>query len=324
MMNKKRFVMGFLSMIIFLVAVASIAIYRSRDTEIEMAVIIKSTTSAFWQEFMNGIQAGTVEYDVDYYCDAPDSEENIQSQLDLMRKAIDSKVDVMVVSAISADEAVPLIEEAKNNGIYVIIVDSGVNTEDIDVQISTDNVDSGRQLAEQVEGIDEDMKYVGIINFNASGANGQEREMGFRENLEDADDVDIVDCVNVASNVSESKEATLKMLEEHPEINTIVTLNEWTTLGVGYAVEEVEGGEDIHVYGFDSNTLCLDMLEKGYIDGLIVQNPYAMGYLAIENAYNLCKNRKVSEQVIYTSTELVTRENMYDDEIQKMIFSVQN
>jgi ribose transport system substrate-binding protein len=273
---------------------------------------------------MNGLQAGTAEYNIDYYCEAPDSEENSSGQLALIKSAIDNDVDVLVVSAISASDASSLIEEAKSKGIYVVIVDSGVDTSKIDVQISTDNVEAGRKLAQEVINIDEEKKYIGIINFDADAANGQEREQGFTDELADVDNVYIVDSVNVASNVSESKAATKKMLAEHPEINVVVTLNEWTTLGVGYAMEEIAGAKNIYVYGFDSNTLCLDMLEKGYIDGLMVQNPYAMGYLAMENAYKLCKNKNVSEKLIYTGAELITRDNMYDTDMQKIIFPIKN
>lgn len=323
-MEKKKILAGAVSVIVLVIVIASIVIYRSRETEITMAVIVKSTSSAFWQDFMNGLQAGTAEYNIDYYCEAPDSEENSSGQLALIKSAIDNDVDVLVVSAISASDASSLIEEAKSKGIYVVIVDSGVDTSKIDVQISTDNVEAGRKLAQEVINIDEENKYVGIINFDADAANGQEREQGFTDELADVDNVYIVDSVNVASNVSESKAATKKMLAEHPEINVVVTLNEWTTLGVGYAMEEIAGAEKIYVYGFDSNTLCLDMLEKGYIDGLMVQNPYAMGYLAMENAYKLCKNKNVSEKLIYTGAELITRDNMYDTDMQKIIFPIKN
>lgn len=323
-MEKKKILAGAVSVIVLVIVIASIVIYRSRETEITMAVIVKSTSSAFWQDFMNGLQAGTAEYNIDYYCEAPDSEENSSGQLALIKSAIDNDVDVLVVSAISASDASSLIEEAKSKGIYVVIVDSGVDTSKIDVQISTDNVEAGRKLAQEVINIDEENKYVGIINFDADAANGQEREQGFTDELDGVDNVSIVDSVNVASNVSESKAATKKMLAEHPEINVVVTLNEWTTLGVGYAMEEIAGAENIYVYGFDSNTLCLDMLEKGYLDGLMVQNPYAMGYLAMENAYKLCKNKNVSEKLIYTGAELITRDNMYDTDMQKIIFPIKN
>ncbi|MHB8061162.1 MAG: substrate-binding domain-containing protein, partial [Ruminiclostridium sp.] len=65
-------------------------------------------------------------------------------------------------------------------------------------------------------------------------------------------------------------------------------------------------------------------LEKGNIDALIVQNPFAIGYLGIENAYNLIRKNKKPESVIYTDTTLITRENMFDEANQKILFPIES
>ena len=109
------------------------------------------------------------------------------------------------------------------------------------------------------------------------------------------------------------------MLQEHPEINVIATFNEWTTLGVGYAIQELNKQDHIQVIGFDNNIVSIGMLETGEMDGLIVQNPYAMGYIGVETAYNLIKGNKTEKQV-YTDTTFVTKDNMYDAETQKILF----
>ena len=62
------------------------------------------------------------------------------------------------------------------------------------------------------------------------------------------------------------------------------------------------------------------MLETGEVDALIVQNPYAMGYLGVEYAWMLLKGEKVKETHIDTTTTLITRENMYNPENQKVLF----
>ena len=93
----------------------------------------------------------------------------------------------------------------------------------------------------------------------------------------------IVESVNARSTIDSAKSATLRMLEEHPEINVLVTFNEWTSLGVGYAIQELEAGDRIRVVAFDSNVISVDMLESGEVDALIVQNPYAMGYIGVES-----------------------------------------
>ena len=56
-------------------------------------------------------------------------------------------------------------------------------------------------------------------------------------------------------------------------------------------------------------------------DALIVQNPYAMGYLGIEQINTLLNGQKPEKKETATSSILVTRENMYDDKSQKALFS---
>ena len=87
------------------------------------------------------------------------------------------------------------------------------------------------------------------------------------------------------------------MLKENSNIDAIVTFNEWTTLGVGDAVKEIGQQTDIAVVGFDNHIAAIEMLEAGTIDALIVQNPFAMGYLGVKSAWELSTgNRGASEK----------------------------
>ncbi len=168
-------------------------------------------------------------------------------------------------------------------------------------------------------GREENLK-VGIINFDKNSENGQQREKGFRDDVADNDRVTIVSSVNVNSTTKEAKAATVKMLKENPQINIIVTFNEWTSLGVGYAVQELNLADEVRVVAFDSNVISVGMLETGEVDALIVQNPYAMGYLGVEYAWMLINGEKLKETDIDTTTTLITRENMYDPDNQKVLF----
>ena len=77
----------------------------------------------------------------------------------------------------------------------------------------------------------------------------------------------------------------------------------------------------IRLVAFDSNVVSVDMLETGEVDALVVQNPYAIGYLGVETAYRLLNGQKIPSPEIDTSTMLVTRENMYTEESQRILFS---
>ena len=92
------------------------------------------------------------------------------------------------------------------------------------------------------------------------------------------------------------------------------------TLGIGEAVKNLKMSKKIYTVGFDTNTVSVGMLETGEINALIVQNPFAIGYLGVMNAAKLISGEKCdSEQ--YTAVTAVTRKNMFDSDVQKLLFN---
>ena len=79
--------------------------------------------------------------------------------------------------------------------------------------------------------------------------------------------------------------------------------------------------ERVHVVGFDNNVVSVGMLESGEIDTLIVQNPFAMGYLCMTNAAMLLGNKPILEPEITTEIRAIRRDNMYSEENQRFLFS---
>ena len=122
-------------------------------------------------------------------------------------------------------------------------------------------------------------------------------------------------------NAASAHSDALRMLQQHPEINVLVAFNEATAVGAVQAVQEMERVDDLWLVAFDSNVVSVGMVETGEVDALIVQNPYAMGYLGVETAANLINGQTGGPSVIDTATTIVTRENMYERESQKILFS---
>ena len=74
--------------------------------------------------------------------------------------------------------------------------------------------------------------------------------------------------------------------------------------------------------GFDTNTTCIELMRTGVVTALIAQNPYAMGYLGIETAYKVLEGDAFdSEEIIDTATTIITKDNMFSAENQRVMFS---
>ena len=293
----------------------------AENTKPYVAFITKSTTSAYWKSTYAGANAASTAYNLEISFDGPENEEDYETQNELIREAVAKGAKAIVFSAVDYNGNAEAINEAAAAGVKIVVIDSAVNSDCVMCSIGTDNYQAGIMVAEAVLSKTEKALNIGIVNFDENSENGQQREKGFRDGVANDSRVKIVDAINVISTTEEAKEGTIQMLNEHPEINVIVTFNEWTSLGVGYAVKELALAEKTHVVAFDSNVVSVGMLETGEVDALIVQNPYAMGYLGVEYANALINGNKLKEQDVVTATTLVTKENMFEPECQRVLFA---
>lgn len=287
----------------------------------KVTLIAKSTESAFWRSVFSGASAAATEYHMELITEGPGNEEDYQTQNQMIEKAVAEGTDAIVFSAIDFEENAAAINKAAKQGVEIIVIDSDVNSKNVECRIGTDNYKAGQMAGRAAVSGTQPNLYIGVVNFDEITENGQSREKGMCEIIKKDGRAVVVDTVNAKSTIESAKDETKKMLERHPEINVLVTFNEWTSLGVGYAIRELGAGDRIDVIAFDSNVVSVDMLETGEVDALIVQNPYAMGYLGVENAYKILNGYEIEEAEINTASRLVTKENMYSEECQRILFT---
>ena len=74
------------------------------------------------------------------------------------------------------------------------------------------------------------------------------------------------------------------------------------------------------VIGFDANDDGMQDLKDGKVNGLIVQNPFGMGYATVVAAARASLNMG-NEAVVNTGYTWVTKKNLKTDEVQKILYS---
>lgn len=285
-----------------------------------IALVTKSTTSAFWHSVKAGAGAAAAEYNLDFTFEGPEKEEDYETQNRMIREAVERGAEALVISAVDYNANAKAVDQAAKKGLQIVVIDSDVNSSGVVSRIGTNNDAAGEMAARALLDGEEEVLHVGIVNYDVNSANGQQREEGFRRVIQESPRVADITTINVISTTEDARIGTEKLLKEHPEINAIVTFNEWTSLGVGWAIRGQGLADATRVVAFDSNVVNVGMLETGEVDALIVQNPYAMGYLGVEAAYRLLNGQKVTA-VTDTDTVVVTRENMYDEACQRILFT---
>ena len=287
-----------------------------------VALVAKSTQTEFWLSVFAGAEAAATEYNLKLTITGPETEEDYEAQNRMVADAVAAGAEALVFSAIDYENNASAIDDAARAGVKIVAIDSSVASEMVSTYIGTDNYAAGRMAAqaalERVEG----ELTVGIVNYDISSANGQEREHGAVDLLQESGRAEVAAVINTLAEAGQAKEDTEAMLAEHPEINVLLAFNEPTSVGAAEAVSALGLSESVFLVGFDSNVVTVDGLQEGSVDALVVQNPYAMGYLGVESAYKLLTGQDSGlAKTVDTSTQVVDRENMFSMDSQKALFA---
>lgn len=287
-----------------------------------VALVAKSTQTEFWLSVFAGAEAAATEYNLKLTITGPETEEDYEAQNRMVADAVAAGAEALVFSAIDYENNASAIDDAARAGVKIVAIDSSVASEMVSTYIGTDNYAAGRMAAqaalERVEG----ELTVGIVNYDISSANGQEREHGAVDLLQESGRAEVAAVINTLAEAGQAKEDTEAMLAEHPEINVLLAFNEPTSVGAAEAVSALGLSESVFLVGFDSNVVTVDGLQEGSVDALVVQNPYAMGYLGVESAYKLLAGQgDYLEKTVDTSTQVVDRENIFTMDSQKALFA---
>ena len=287
-----------------------------------VALVVKSTQSEFFRSVFAGAEAAAAEYNLELTIAGPETEEDYEAQNQLIAQAVEAGAEAIVFSAIDHEENAAAIDAAAQAGVQIVTIDSGVGSDQVSTYIGTNNYAAGQMAAHAILERVSGPLYVGVVNYDVSTAKGQERERGAADAFAASGRAQITAVVNTLTEAGQAQEDTVALLTAHPEINVLLALNEPTSVGAARAVEELGLSEEVFFVGFDSNVVTVDGLQDGSVDALVVQNPYAMGYLGVESAYQLLTGQGGSlAETVDTSTQVVDRSNLFTLDSQKALFS---
>lgn len=319
MKRNKAILLSGILLLSLLFSCASTAQTPSQHT---VTLIAKSTETEFWLSVFAGAEAAATEYNMKLTIVGPETEEDYETQNQMAADTVEAGTEALIFSAIHYDKNAQAIDAAAQSGVKIVAIDSNVASDAVSTYIGTDNYAAGKMAAQAaLERVDGDFK-VGIINYDISSFNGQERERGAVDALNASGRAEIISVINTLAEAQQAQADTVKLLEEHPEINVLLAFNEPTSVGAAMAIQQLKCEDSIFLVGFDSNVASVDGLQDGSVDALIVQNPYAMGYLGVESAYKLLNGQGGElAEIVDTSTQIVDRENLFSIDSQKALFA---
>ena len=272
----------------------------------------------FWTAMIEGAQMAALDNDAELIIMSPRLETEIDVQNQMIEDAIAMQPSAIVLAPCDYTKTTAYAQKVVDAGIKLLILDSTMDKDFGCTVVATDNVEAGRKMGEYMKDHLNEDSVIGIVGHVKGASTATDREKGIREAI-GAYENQIVDVVFCNSSYSTAIEVTEQMLAEHPDINVIFGLNEYSAVGAARAIKKLGLAGKVHMIGFDSSLEEVSMMEEGVIDAIVVQKALNMGYLGVTIAYQESLSSEIQDDVDSGSV-LITKDTIYTEENQKLLF----
>ena len=298
----------------------------SDDDGLRVAMIPKGTSHVFWKSVHAGAvkaqreleAAGTV---VDLVWKGPLKEDDRSAQISVVENFMSQQVDGIALAPLDDVALIAPVERATRSGVPVVIFDSGLNSDQIVSFVATDNFRGGQRAGEYLGTLLEGKGKVILLRYMEGSASTQKREAGFLDAIGKYPDIEIIsDNIYAGATRATAQESSENLLNRFgADVDGIFCPNESSTVGMLLALRRYgRGGGDVKFVGFDGGDQNMEALRAGDIQGLILQDPFNMGYLALTITVQNVQGEAV-ETRIDTGSTLITLENVDEPAMQALI-----
>ena len=290
----------------------SVSAVHAEDT---VAVIVKATTSEYWQWVFKGAEAAGKDLGVKID-ELGSPKDDAAAQISILETAAGGKPAAIVIAPTIFEALGDPISAVSDAGIPVIVIDSGAKTDNYAAFLTTNNEAGGKAAADAMAACIKERTgkvagKVGFITAMAGHESLDSRDKGFVEGIKAYPDL-----VNVGNRVANNEEAegmslTADMLTKDSDLVGIFADNAQMGTGAGASIAEQKLGSKVCLVAFDSDAGELEHLNDGSIYGLVIQDPYMMGYAGVWYGYAAAHGARLPK-FVDTGVGAVTKANMND------------
>ncbi len=289
----------------------------------KIGVVPKETVSVYWEGMRQGALKAGAEEGYEILWNGPEVETDRERQVQIVEDMMAQKVAGIILAPSDRKALVPVVERVHARGIPCVIVDSGVETENILSYMATDNYRGGVLAAQRMGEILSGQGKIIVVRWTPNSGSTDARLAGFTETLsKEFPGIEIVDSQYPnPTTTDKARDVTDDMLTRNPGVDGIFACNATTAGGALTALLNAkQDDKKIKMVGFDAWPMVVDGLEKGYLDSLIIQNPYKMGYEGVKAIIRHLAGEDVAKEVD-TGVELVTQDRLSDPKIRELLNS---
>jgi len=298
----------------------------SSAKKLTIAVIPKGTTHEFWKSIHAGSNKAAAELtsqgtQVEVIWKGPLREDDREQQIQVVEGFTTQGVNGIVLAPLDDRALVRPVEDAKRATVPTVIIDSGLQTDSIVSFVATDNRKGGSLAADRLGELLNGKGKVLLLRYAEGSASTTEREEGFLTEIKAKfPGIELVSTDQYAGATRDTaKRASENLLNRFGEdVQGIFTPNESSTAGMLLALQDINKAGKVSFVGFDASQSFIDAMRAGQLHGIVVQNPFNMGYLGVRTMVDHLQGKNV-EKKIDTGVMLVTKDNLEMPEVKTLL-----
>jgi ribose transport system substrate-binding protein len=289
----------------------------------EIAVIVKTTNSNYWQNVQKGAAASAADakgYTMTFQ--GPASESAIADQVSMVENAVTRKVAGIVLAASDPDALVPALKKAWEAKIPVVLIDSMVSDSGKKYYqsfLSTDNEAAGEASAKALISKIGTTGKIAVMSYVAGTGSETGRVGGFKKYIAKNSKLQIVGTYYSQSQMATALNQTTDVLASNPDLKGIFGANEPTAVGMGRALAQSGKASKVVGVGFDGNEDLKNFVKDGTLYATAVQGSYSMGALGVKTVISVIEGKKVAP-FVNTGVVLVTKANVDTPEAKNVLY----
>ncbi len=289
----------------------------------EIAVIVKTTNSNFWQNVNKGAEAAIKEVKgFTFTFQGPAAESNIADEVAMVENAVNRKVAGIVLAPSDPEALIPAVKKAWEAKIPVVILDSMLAESGKQYYksfLATDNKAAGELCAKAlIEKIGKEGK-IAVMSYVAGVGSEIGRVGGFKDYIAKNSKLQIVGTYYSQAQMATALNQTTDVLAANPDLKGIFGANEPTAVGMGRALQQSGKAGKVVAIGFDGNQDLQNFVKDGTIAAIAVQGSYQMGYLGVKTVADAIGGKKVPP-FVNTGVVMVTKDNIDKPEAKNVLY----
>ena len=316
----------FVLLALTLVAAAGCNRAKTNAKKLTIAVIPKGTSHEFWKSIHAGAikaqrELSTNGAQVEIIWKGPLREDDREQQIQVVEGFTSQGVNGIVLAPLDNRALARPVEEAKSAGVPTVIIDSALESPSIVSFVATDNRRGGMLGADRLGELLGGKGRVILLRYAEGSASTEEREAGFLQELKQKyPNIELISTDQYAGATRDTaKRASENLLNRFgDDVQGIFCPNESTTAGMLSALQDIGKAGKVMFIGFDTSQTFVDAMRAKQLHGIVVQNPFNMGYLGVRTMVEQLQGKPV-EKRIDTGVTMITPDNLEAPETRALL-----